>query len=98
MPTPRLLRDLFGCLFIGCAVLAPPAAPTAVCETGVLDAGENGMNVLTYRLCPETLTIGFEASEVVEEMSCDAQGKVRLWTVTGNERCAARPETEGARR
>lgn len=33
---------------------------------------------------------------MVECMSCDAQGKVRLWTVTGYERCAARPEAKGA--
>jgi hypothetical protein len=71
-------------------VEAEVEAVAATCETGILDDGENGMNVLTYKMCLGSLTIGFQSSEIIEEISCDAQGRIALWFVTGGARCAAR--------
>ncbi len=68
-----------------------PAGAVRTCETGILDPGENGMNVLAYELCPERLTVGFRSSDIMEEMTCDADGGVQFWQVTGGERCLGRP-------
>ena len=42
---------------------ASAATATLDCESGVLDEGEAGWNVLVFRLCPDRLTIGYENSE-----------------------------------
>jgi hypothetical protein len=67
---------------------------TEACETGILDAGENGMNVLGYELCPGALTLGFESSEIIEEMTCGPGGRIRLWLVRGPEPCVGRPSSD----
>lgn len=64
------------------------------CEDGILDAGENGMNVLVYQLCPGRLTVGFQSSDVIEEMSCRPDGDIELWFLTGDHRCAGRPASD----
>lgn len=61
------------------------------CESGVLDAGENGLNVLVYELCLERMTVGFENSEVVEQISCRANGDVQLWLLADGSRCKGQP-------
>lgn len=107
MRTHEFLRNCLGCLWIGGAALMLPGpavaqgeveaeveAVAATCETGILDDGENGMNVLTYKMCLGSLTIGFQSSEIIEEISCDAQGRIALWFVTGGARCATLPESD----
>ena len=64
------------------------------CEDGILDAGENGMNVLVYEHCPGRLTVGFQSSDVIEEMSCQPDGDIELWFLTGDDRCAGRPASD----
>lgn len=64
------------------------------CESGVLDPGEAGLNVLVYRLCPDSLTIGFESSDVLTEISCMPNGDVRLWRLAGNARCDRLPPSD----
>jgi hypothetical protein len=64
------------------------------CESGMLDPGDAGLNVLVYRLCRERLTIGFESSDVIEEISCMPNGNVRLWLLAGNARCASLPDAD----
>jgi hypothetical protein len=64
------------------------------CERGVLDAGEDGMNVLVYELCDDRLTVGFESSDVIEEITCEPDGDVRLWMSADHERCAAQPAAD----
>jgi hypothetical protein len=61
------------------------------CERGVLDAGENGLNVLVYELCPNRMSVGFQSSEVVEEISCRANGNIDLWLLADVSRCKGRP-------
>jgi hypothetical protein len=61
------------------------------CESGILDAGDNGSNVLVYELCLERMTVGFESSEVVEEISCRANGDIQLWLLADGSRCKAQP-------
>jgi len=67
------------------------AARAADCETGVLDRGEAGMNVLVYQLCADRLTVGFRDSEVVEEITCGPAGSVHLWRSTDHEICGSPP-------
>ena len=64
------------------------------CESGILDAGESGLNVLVFRLCPGRLTIGYESSEVMEEVSCMPDGDVRLWLRAANTRCDRLPTSD----
>jgi hypothetical protein len=64
------------------------------CESGALDPGEAGLNVLVYRLCPERLTIGLKSSDVLEEISCMSDGAVRLWLVAGNATCDRLPASD----
>ncbi len=64
------------------------------CERGVLDAGEDGMNVLVYELCDDRLTVGFESSDVIEEITCEPDGDVQLWMSADHERCAAQPAAD----
>lgn len=61
------------------------------CERGILHTGQNGMNVLIYELCLERMTVGFESSDVIEEISCRANGDIRLWFLTDGSRCRNRP-------
>lgn len=63
----------------------------ADCETGVLDGGEAGMNVLVYQLCTDRLTVGFRDSEVIEEITCGPAGSVHLWMSTDHEVCGSPP-------
>lgn len=72
------------------AATSLPASPSTVrfdCETGILDPGEDGMNVLIYELCPDRLTIGFRSSDVIEEVSCRPGGDIQLWQMTQDARC-----------
>lgn len=57
------------------------------CESGVLDAGQDGMNQLVYELCQGRLTIGFRNSDVIEEITCGPSGDVELWFWTHDVRC-----------
>lgn len=90
------------CILAAGFVALPPVTPAQgvrmelrpACETGVLDPGENGMNVLVYELCPWRFTVGFESSETIEELTCGPGGTVRLWSVTGGERCAGLPPSD----
>ena len=61
------------------------------CETGVLDGGEGGVNVLVFQLCADRLTVGFRDSEVVEEITCGPAGSVHLWMSTDHEICGSPP-------
>ena len=61
------------------------------CESGVLDAGENGMNVLVYESCLGRLTVGFQGSEVIEELSCMPNGDIQLWLLADSARCKGQP-------
>lgn len=63
------------------------------CERGILDAGENGLNVLVYELCPDRLTVGFESSDMVEEISCRPNGDIQLWLLADGSRCKGRPRS-----
>ncbi len=67
------------------------AARASDCESGVLDGGEGGMNVLVYQLCPDRLTVGFRDSEVIEEITCGPAGSVHLWMSTDHEICGSPP-------
>ncbi|MCW5733795.1 MAG: hypothetical protein KIS73_06705 [Enhydrobacter sp.] len=73
---------------------ASAATATLACESGVLDDGEAGFNVLVFRLCPDRLTIGFESSDIMEEVSCMPDGDVRLWLRVGNARCNLLPASD----
>jgi len=61
------------------------------CESGILDGGEAGMNVLVYQLCADRLSVGFRDSEVIEEMTCGPAGSVHLWMSTDHEICGSPP-------
>ncbi|TAJ85005.1 MAG: hypothetical protein EPO10_14340 [Reyranella sp.] len=67
------------------------------CETGVLDGGEDGMNVLVYQLCVDRLTVGFRDSEVVEEITCGPAGSVHLWMSTDHKVCGSPPAPDAPR-
>jgi len=82
------------CLFliaVSAGVQKGGAARASDCETGVLDGGEGGMNVLVYQLCADRLTVGFRDSEVVEEITCRPAGSVHLWMSTDHEICGSPP-------
>lgn len=64
------------------------------CESGVLDGGEGGMNVLVYQLCADRLTVGFRDSEVIEEITCGPAGSVHLWMSTDHEICGSPPASD----
>jgi len=66
-------------------------AVASVCEGGVLDGGEGGMNVLVYQLCADRLTVGFRSSEVIEEITCGPAAGVHLWMSTDHEFCVFPP-------
>lgn len=70
------------------------AVRAADCETGVLDGGEAGMNVLVYQLCADRLTVGFRDSEVIEEITCGPAGSVHLWMSTDHEICGSPPSPD----
>ncbi|MBP6766870.1 MAG: hypothetical protein KA171_03760 [Reyranella sp.] len=67
------------------------------CETGVLDGGEGGMNVLVYQLCADRLTVGFRDSEVVEEITCGPAGSVHLWMSIDHKVCGSPPAPDAPR-
>lgn len=73
------------------------SAHAADCETGVLDGGEAGMNVLVYQLCADRLTVGFRDSEVIEEITCGPAGSVHLWMSTDHEICGSPPARDAPR-
>ena len=82
---------------VGSVLIVMPAASQArksdaqwKCESGVLDAGDNGRNVLVYELCRKRMTVGFESSDVVEEISCRPNGDVQLWLLADGARCEGR--------
>jgi hypothetical protein len=80
-------------LVLSTPLQASAVTATLACESGVLDAGETGLNVLVFRLCADRLTIGYKNSDVVEEVSCMPDGDVRLWLRAGNTRCDRLPTT-----
>lgn len=84
-------RRLAGGLGALCMILLVAPAGARECERGVLDGGEGGMNVLVYELCDERLSIGFESSDVIEEISCRPAGGIRLWMSVHHERCDTLP-------
>ncbi len=80
---------------LGVALIAMSAgAQAGGCQGGILDAGMGGMNVLVYELCLERLTVGFQSSDVIEEMSCAPDGEIRLWLRADNDRCDAWPASD----
>jgi hypothetical protein len=81
----------------GSGSMSPSFSPSMSprdCERGILDGGVDGMNVLVYELCPGRLTVGFESSDMIEEMSCRPDGDIRLWLVTDDDRCEAQPASD----
>ena len=91
-------RALFVVLLAASAtVQGGGAALAADCESGVLDGGEGGMNVLVYQLCADRLTVGFRDSEVVEEVTCGPAGSVHLWMSTDHEICGSPPAPDTPR-
>ncbi len=95
----RLMVGAVGAALVALSAVAPDsrAAVRCVCEQGVLDAGQDGMNVLVYELCPERLTVGFRSSDVIEEISCGPDGEVRLWMSTDDARCEGQSEAGSQR-
>jgi len=67
--------------------------PQLNCESGVLDVGDNGNNVLVYELCRERMTVGFESSDIVEEISCRPNGDIQLWLLADSTRCKGQTES-----
>lgn len=61
------------------------------CERGILDAGEDGMNVLVFELCAGRLTVGFKNSDAIEEITCTTNGDIQLWLLTDDDKCARQP-------
>lgn len=83
---------------LGVALIAMSAqAQAGGCEGGILDAGMGGMNVLVYEFCPERLTVGFQSSDAIEEMSCGPGGEIRLWLRADDDRCDGRPASDHGR-
>lgn len=78
-------------LFAASTAMQGGAARASDCESGVLDGGEGGMNVLVYQLCVDRLTVGFRDSEVIEEITCGPAGSVHLWISTDHEICGSPP-------
>lgn len=92
--TPRIAVSGLMMGAIGSALIILSTAPQGSksnsqleCESGILDAGQNGMNVLIYELCLGRLTMGFKSSDVIEEISCRPNGDVELWLLTDDDRC-----------
>lgn len=100
MPAASTFSIVLGVLLVGVvgsASIFMSAAPGAgrsnadlECETGVLDAGDNGEGVLVYELCRDRMTVGFESSDVVEEISCRPNGDVQLWLLVDRAKCEGR--------
>jgi hypothetical protein len=65
------------------------------CESGILDDGRNGMDVLVYEMCAERLSVGFRNSDVIEEITCRPSGRIELWLSTDDSRCADRHPDDG---
>ena len=78
-------------LFAASAIQASSRAHASDCESGVLDGGEGGVNVLIYQLCADRLTVGFRDSEVIEEITCGPAGSVHLWMTTDHDICDSPP-------
>lgn len=103
MPSASVPRSVAGALMMGVAAsglivlsTAPEGSRSSSrseCEHGILDAGENGLNVLVYELCRDTMTVGFESSDVVEEISCRPNGDIQLWLLADGSRCKGRPSS-----
>jgi hypothetical protein len=91
-PARRSLRGGLGALCI--SLLVVPASARD-CERGVLDGGEAGMNVLVYELCDDRLSIGFESSDVIEEITCSPAGGIRLWMSVHHRKCDTLPAASG---
>lgn len=64
------------------------------CGSGILDAGEGGMNVLVYRLCAGKLAVGFKDSDSIEEIHCLPNGDVELWLLVDDRRCQGQPSSD----
>jgi hypothetical protein len=100
MPSGATPPSVVGALMmgvVGSALIVMSTAPQGSksngqpeCENGILDAGENGRNVLVYELCLERMTVGFKSSDVVEEISCRPNGAIRLWLLADGARCDGR--------
>lgn len=88
------IRTLCLLLLAASAVAQGGPALASDCERGVLDGGEDGMNVLVYDLCADRLTVGFQSSDVIEEITCEPDGDVRLWMSADHEKCAAQPAAD----
>ena len=67
------------------------------CENGILDPGKDGVDVVIYRLCPAKLTVGFEQSDVIEEISCKPHGVIEAWFPAADEKCSGRTPPTGTR-
>lgn len=103
MPSASMPRSVVGALMMGAAVsglivmsTAPEGSKSSSqwkCERGILDAGENGSNVLVYELCLDRMTVGFESSDVVEEISCRPNGDIQLWLLADGSRCKEQPSS-----
>jgi len=74
-----------------CVILLATSGVARDCERGVLDDGAGGMNVLVYEFCAERLSIGFESSDVIEEISCSPAGEISLWMSVHHQKCDALP-------
>ncbi len=89
-----MARTIALCLLLfaaSAAMQGSGAARASDCESGVLDEGEGGVNVLVYQLCADRLTVGFRDSEVIEEITCGPAGSVHLWMSTDHEICGSPP-------
>ena len=91
-----VLGIVLGMLLVVLPAMARGESPAVAdeCERGVLDGGQDGMNVLVYELCADRLTVGFRSSDVIEKMSCGPVGGIRLWMLANDDRCAAQPAAE----
>ena len=85
---------LVALLAVSAAARGGNPAVSPVCESGVLEKGESGMNVLVYELCADRLTVGFQSSDVIEEISCGPAGGIRLWMLADDDRCATQPAAD----
>ncbi|CAN5732971.1 hypothetical protein BH11PSE3_BH11PSE3_41440 [soil metagenome] len=104
MASVSITRGIVGGLMMGAVGLATVALSTSLqggrrnvaveCESGVLDAGEGGLNVLVYRLCAGRLTVGFKDSDSIEEIHCLPNGGIELWLSADNGRCGGQPSSD----
>lgn len=93
----RMVGRLTGSTLWVALIAMSAEAQSGGCEGGILDAGIGGMNVLVYELCPGRLTVGFQSSDAIEEMSCGSGGEIRLWLRADNARCDAWPALDDER-